>query len=130
MKIFNIEFLHPFYFLLILVVPILVYLIYKKQRKSIKFLFFTDLKNTFKKNSLRFYLKIFLLSFIIIFYSLIFANPNIENKTENISKNGIDIVLAFDISTSMEATDFVPTRLESAKKIVGDFIENQETNRV
>ncbi|MDR2411063.1 MAG: VWA domain-containing protein [Candidatus Peribacteria bacterium] len=39
-------------------------------------------------------------------------------------------MIALDISTSMEATDLEPNRIESAKKIISEFIEKQETNRV
>ncbi|MDR1944759.1 MAG: VWA domain-containing protein [Candidatus Peribacteria bacterium] len=107
-----------------------MYFLYRKQKKSISFLFFEDLKKIYKKNNFLFYFKIFLLILIFFFYILLFANPNISNKTETISKNGIDIVLALDISTSMEATDLEPNRIESAKKIISEFIEKQETNRV
>lgn len=77
-----------------------------------------------------FYLKIFLLVWIFVFYILLFANPNISNKTETISKNGIDIVVVLDISTSIEATDLEPNRIEIAKKVLREFINKQETNRV
>ncbi|MDR0772417.1 MAG: hypothetical protein LBF15_05330 [Candidatus Peribacteria bacterium] len=102
MEIFNLEFLEPIYFLLIFLVPVLIYFIYKKQKDSRKFLFFIDLKNTYKRNSLVFYLKIALLTLIIVFYAIIFANPHkIEIKTENAPS----IVFALDVSYSMETAD-------------------------
>jgi Mg-chelatase subunit ChlD len=39
-------------------------------------------------------------------------------------------VLALDISTSMEATDLNPNRIESAKNILSEFIKEQQTNRI
>jgi hypothetical protein len=39
-------------------------------------------------------------------------------------------VIALDISTSMDATDLKPNRIESAKEILSEFIEKQETNRI
>lgn len=68
--------------------------------------------------------------FIIFFFSLIFANPKVENILEKEKKNWIDIVLVLDISYSMNFTDLTPTRLELAKKMLLDFMEKQETNRV
>ncbi len=48
----------------------------------------------------------------------------------NREKIGIDIVIALDLSTSMEAPDFSPTRFEAAKKIAMDFIESRENDRI
>lgn len=48
----------------------------------------------------------------------------------NREKIGIDIVLALDLSTSMEAPDFSPTRFEAAKKIAVDFIKSRENDRI
>ncbi|MBN1150616.1 VWA domain-containing protein [candidate division WOR-3 bacterium] len=48
----------------------------------------------------------------------------------NREKIGIDIVLALDLSTSMEAPDFSPTRFEAAKKIATDFIDSRENDRI
>ena len=53
-----------------------------------------------------------------------------RNISEKQKKSWIDIVLAFDISESMNAVDLSPTRLEAAKKILQDFISKQKTNRV
>ncbi|MDD2907528.1 MAG: VWA domain-containing protein [Candidatus Gracilibacteria bacterium] len=63
-------------------------------------------------------------------YILIFANPNIDSTDTKTKKSGIDIVLALDISYSMNATDLAPNRIEAAKKVITDFISKQETNRV
>jgi len=71
-----------------------------------------------------------LLSFIFFFYVIILANPNTVSVKENISKNGIDIVLILDVSNSMEATDLTPTRIEKAKQVLNEFISSQETNRL
>jgi len=126
----NLEFLNQKYFLLLLLVPIIVFFYYKKQSSWIFFPFFSDIKNTYKKNIFSFYIKIFFLILILVFYIIILANPNIINQDEKVSKNGIDIVLLLDISTSMDATDLTPTRIEKAKKVLSDFILKQETNRL
>ncbi len=126
----NLEFLKENYFFLLFLVPIIVFFYYKKQSSWILFSFFSDVKNTYKKNIFSFYIKIIVLIFILIFYIIILANPNLVNQSEKISKNGIDIVLILDISTSMEATDLTPTRIEKAKQVLSNFIWKQETNRL
>lgn len=126
----NLEFLNQKYFLLLLLLPFIIYLYYTRQKKWITFSFFSDIKSTYKKNIFSFYIKLILLSFIFLSYVIILANPNTTSVKENISKNGIDIVLILDVSNSMEATDLTPTRIEKAKQVLNEFISSQETNRL
>lgn len=49
---------------------------------------------------------------------------------EEVSTEGIDIVLAMDISSSMLAQDFKPNRLESAKEVAKDFIDARGNDRI
>lgn len=53
------------------------------------------------------------------------TNEKVETWTE-----GIDIMLAIDISQSMEGMDFKPNRLEAAKKIATDFIDGRKGDRI
>ena len=131
MNIFsNIEFLNKWYFILILFVFLIVYLFYKKQTNWINFIFIKQVKDIFNKNSFKFYLKILLVFLILINFILILANPNTTNVSQKIKKNGIDIVLALDISWSMEAEDLKPNRIESAKRVIKWFIKNLQTDRL
>lgn len=127
---YNIEFLDKQYFLLLVFLPFLIYFYYKKLKTGLNFLFLEDLKKVFIKNYFIFYLKILLLSLIFINFVIIIANPNTSNVSENISKNGIDIVIALDISWSMEAADLKPSRLEAAKKVISDFVSNLKSDRL
>ncbi len=45
-------------------------------------------------------------------------------------KNGIDIILAMDVSLSMLARDFEPNRLEASKKVAKDFVDGRHGDRV
>jgi len=54
---------------------------------------------------------------------IIFADPNYINIKEKTKKDGIDIVIALDISKSMEADDLKPNRITAAKQVIGDFVE-------
>jgi len=126
----NIEFLNKWYFILLLIVPFLVYFFYKKQSKWINFIFLNDLKKVFRRNCFSFYVKIVLFFLILINFILILANPNLWNATQDIKKNGIDIVVVLDISGSMKAEDLSPNRIESAKKVINDFIWNLKTDRL
>ena len=69
---------------------------------------------------------------IIAFALLViaFARPQSSMKEENISTEGIDIVLAMDISGSMKARDLQPDRLEAAKQVSIDFVSGRPTDRI
>ena len=53
---------------------------------------------------------------------IILARPQTKNSWENQTREGIDIMLAMDISTSMLAEDLKPNRIEAAKKVAAEFI--------
>jgi Ca-activated chloride channel family protein len=59
------------------------------------------------------------------------ARPQLEHGYETVQTEGIDIMLALDISGSMRAEDFKPrNRLYVAKQVVGDFISKVNTDRI
>jgi Ca-activated chloride channel family protein len=63
------------------------------------------------------------------------ARPQRVNTEQVVSSEGIDIVLAIDVSGSMEALDFrlqgrEVDRLHVAKKVVGDFVESRPYDRI
>lgn len=65
------------------------------------------------------------------FLIVILARPQTGNAREIIRGQGVDIVLAVDISNSMAALDFEPlNRLESAKMVITEFIGGREFDRI
>ena len=58
------------------------------------------------------------------------ARPQSSLSWQNTSTEGIDIVIAMDISASMLAQDFSPNRLESSKQVAIDFIEARPNDRM
>jgi Ca-activated chloride channel family protein len=114
----------------LLFIPIIAYLFYKNQKNGIHFKYIYDINKTFSHINYKFYFKIIILILILINFIAIFGNPNKTNISQKIKKNGIDIVIALDISGSMEAEDLKPNRLESAKNVIKNFIENLSTDRV
>lgn len=58
------------------------------------------------------------------------ARPRLDLSEESVSAEGIDIVLALDLSTSMLMTDFNPNRLEVAKSVARDFVSRREFDRI
>lgn len=73
-----------------------------------------------------FALRILALTMIII----AIARPRSSEEMEKIDTEGIDIVMAMDVSTSMLARDFTPDRLEASKDIAIEFISQRPSDRM
>jgi len=73
-----------------------------------------------------FALRLLVVAFIII----VLARPQSTNTWKNVTTEGIDIILAIDVSGSMLARDFTPDRLEAAKEIGIKFISGRQTDRM
>ncbi|MCQ2166274.1 MAG: VWA domain-containing protein [Bacteroidales bacterium] len=58
------------------------------------------------------------------------ARPRSSEEVEKVDTEGIDIVMAMDVSTSMLARDFTPDRLEASKDIAIEFIAQRPSDRM
>jgi Ca-activated chloride channel family protein len=57
------------------------------------------------------------------------ANPQIGTKQEKVKRNGIDVVIALDVSRSMLAQDIQPNRLAKAKNFISNFVDQLHNDR-
>ena len=73
-----------------------------------------------------FALRLAALSLIIV----CIARPRSSSEMEKVDTEGIDIVLAMDVSTSMLARDFKPDRISAAKDIAIEFIAQRPSDRI
>lgn len=126
----NLIFLNRAYFLLLIPLFLIIGYLFLRRKNKINFAFFNDLKSVYKQSSFYYYSFFILLVLISIFYIIILANPNIKTTNEKVKKNGIDIVLIFDISYSMEATDLEPNRISVARDVLSSFLGDLKTDRV
>src|SRR5215831_5845576 len=62
--------------------------------------------------------------------ALALARPQTTSPDRDVEVEGIDIVLALDLSNSMEETDLLPNRLEAAKQVIDDFIHRRRNDRL
>ena len=69
-----------------------------------------------------------LLSFVLIVLAL--ARPQTHNSWGNRTVEGIDIMLAMDVSTSMLAEDLSPNRMEAAKAVAAEFISGRPDDNI
>lgn len=66
----------------------------------------------------------------IVLFIIALARPVEEHSESETTIEGVDIVLAMDISGSMLAQDFKPDRLEASKAIAAEFIADREGDRI
>ncbi len=130
----GIEFAHPGFFWLLLFVPVTVaWYIWREQQlqgslsvSAIKG-FTSPQKGIIPR--LR-HLGITLRSLALIALITALARPQSSLSWQNSTTEGIDIIIASDISGSMLAEDFQPNRLEAGKNIAIDFIKNRPDDRI
>ena len=130
----NIEFDQPnFFYLLLLLVPMVAWYIWKLREQDANIQFSTIKPFENEKISYKIYLKHFVFVVrlaVITLIVVILARPQSTDKWKNTTTEGIDIVLALDISTSMLAQDLKPDRLKAALNVAGDFIEQRINDRI
>jgi Ca-activated chloride channel family protein len=75
-------------------------------------------------------LKLTVICLAIAALAIALVNPKIGTKLETIKREGVDVVFAIDVSKSMLAEDIAPNRLEKAKQLVTQIINNLASDRV
>lgn len=120
-------------YLLILIAPMLAWYVWK-ERDAFANIRFSSLKPfegqriTYRHllRHLIFALRIMVIALVIV----VLARPQSTNRWQNVTTEGIDIMIALDISGSMLAQDFKPNRLEASKNVAIEFISGRETDRM
>lgn len=125
----NIEYL----FLLLLLIPYIVWYIMKHKKNEATLQMsdthvYMQIPKSYKNRiiHLPFVLRIIALTLIII----VLARPQTIDRWQNSETEGIDIMLAVDISTSMLAEDLKPNRLEAAKDVAAAFINGRPNDNI
>lgn len=128
-------FANPTYlYLLLLLVPLIGWYIYKlhKSQASLQVssseAFQLPGTSSWKvyMRHLPFVLRMLAIALLIV----VLARPQSTSSWQNSSTEGIDIVMAMDISTSMLAEDLKPNRLEAAKDVAASFINGRQNDNI
>ena len=120
-------------FLLLLMIPYLIwYLMYRKKSEP-----------TMRMSDTRAYryaprswrvtlmpLQLLLRLAVFVLLVLVLARPQTQNSWKNETIEGIYIMLAMDVSTSMLAEDLKPNRIEAAKQVAADFIIGRPNDNI
>jgi Ca-activated chloride channel family protein len=121
------------FYLLLVIVPMAAWYIFKQKRNTAS-IQVSSTASVFKApKTIRHYFRhlVFLTQIIAIaFFVVVLARPQSSRSWENVTTEGIDIIIALDISSSMLARDFSPDRLEAAKNVAMEFISGREYDRM
>ena len=130
----NITFLNPEFFWLFLLLPLAVAWYFFKRNEEKPTLKISSLKGFKGSTSLLPKLKpvLFLLRLLSLSALIIaLARPRtIDTSNKNNNVNGIDIVIASDVSSSMLARDLEPNRLEALKAVASSFVSERVNDRI
>ena len=129
----DISFGQPLFFLLFGIIPLLIFWKFSKGKKQVAAFSLsttTGLSNSRSwKNMVQqfpFIFRLLALSCIII----ALARPQVKFDETQSEGEGVDIVLCIDVSGSMTAQDFSPNRMEAAKNVAIDFVNNRPSDRI
>lgn len=122
-----------FLYLLLVLVPMIVWYVLKQREANTSIQ--TSTLDGFKTSSITYkhILRHFLFGFRVIVIGLlivVLARPQSQNNWQNVTTEGIDIVMSLDISGSMLAQDLKPDRLEAAKDVASEFIAGRPNDRI
>jgi Ca-activated chloride channel homolog len=128
----NFSFTNPDYLYLLLLLPALwVWYAFRHHQNNtyIQISSFNGLKTKSWKSWGRHFLFVFK-TFAIGLLIIAFARPQSTSSWDDITAEGIDIVLSMDISGSMLAQDLLPNRLEASKEVAMNFIAGRPNDRI
>ncbi len=126
-------FAHPYFFLLLLLVPLAIWLYLWREKRPATFTLSTI--GAFRGRKVSWRTRLFWLPFALALLAFIsgvvaLARPQSSNAYSTESTEGINIVLALDISGSMLAKDLQPNRFEAAKSVAGEFVSSRPYDNI
>jgi len=130
----GIEFAQAYFLVLLIVVPIVVvWYIFRKNMSYPTLNYSTAIPFKLNKNKHRGIFRhvlfgIKMLALIAFIFAL--ARPQSTNKWQDVTTEGIDIVISLDISGSMLAEDFKPNRIEASKDVAAEFINSRPNDNI
>jgi len=128
------EFAHPGFFWLFALIPVILAWYIWSERKLYGYLSLSAVKGfAVPKKSVLPLLRhsgILLRCLALAALIIAIARPQSSLSWQNSTTEGIDIIIASDISGSMLAEDFTPNRMEAGKNIAIDFIKNRPNDRI
>lgn len=131
---FSDGFAYPWVLWLLLLIPLLAFAYWRRRNRMVTEVTFSSvLPFDHIPGSLREKLRdipVALRLLALALFVVALARPQSVSSKENVSTEGIDIVLLIDISGSMLAEDFTPNRMQAAKQVADEFIDGRTSDRI
>lgn len=129
------RFEEPTYLYLLLLLPLLVaFYLYSNYRKRKAVRLFGDpaLLATLMPEVSKYRpdIKFAIMLVAIGLFAVLLARPQFGSKLETVKRQGIEVIIALDISNSMLAQDVQPSRLAKAKRIVSQLVDKMQNDKV
>jgi Ca-activated chloride channel homolog len=131
--IHNIEFSSPYWLLLLAIIPLMLLYKYYSKRQEIEPMTFSTLESisglySWKEKAIKYLPTLRYLTLAALMLAM--ARPQQTLKEEVVKAEGIDIILAMDLSSSMLAKDFNPDRLTVSKEVAAKFVDKRVYDRI
>jgi Ca-activated chloride channel family protein len=128
----NFTFENPNWFWLLLSIPLAVFWYFKKRQQQTATLKISSIQGFTKSTLAQLRPLLFILKMLaLVFLTIAMARPRTVDVTTKVKKTeGIDIIMAVDISASMLARDLEPNRLEALKKVANNFVNGRPNDRI
>ncbi|SFF99528.1 VWA domain-containing protein [Prevotella sp. KH2C16] len=129
------RFENPIYLWLLLIIPILVlirFLVWRRRKRQFRLLGDAELLKLLMPDvsRVRPMVKFGLLLAVLALLVLMLARPQMGSKISHEKRNGIETIIALDISNSMRAEDVVPSRLDKSKLLVENLVDNFTNDKI
>ncbi len=129
------RFANPEYLYLLILVPLLtVVYFYSNYRRRKRLKEYGDTKLLMELmpdvSAYRPDVKFWLAMVAVALLTVVLARPQFGSKMESVTRQGIETIIALDISNSMLAEDIAPNRLEKSKKIISKLIDKFENDKI
>jgi len=129
----DIQFLHPWFLLLLLLIPLLAWWQYFRKNKQESRYRISNTHQASSGTSLRAKMTFLIPLMRALAYTLLvlaLARPQKILKEEEVKAEGIDIMMIMDLSSSMLAKDFDPDRLSVSKDVANSFVDKRKYDRI
>ena len=129
------RFEEPTYLYLLLLLPLLAALfLYSnyRRRKAIKKFGDPELMAQLMPDASKYRpdVKCWIVVVAIGLFAVLLARPQVGSRLETVKRQGIEVIIALDISNSMLAEDVQPSRLQKAKRLVSQLVDKMENDKV
>jgi len=129
----NLEFAYPAFLYGLILLPLMVAWYLWRGKRSTASLKISGFENIDPRiRSSRIWLRhlLFVIRLLVVgLIIFVLARPQSANRWEQVTTEGIDIVMCMDVSGSMRAMDFRPNRLEAAKSVGIEFVNARQDDR-